>query len=505
MDLYILIHGRGVGSSILRGVQIAKYISKSFRTVKVIDWANKPVDTVLESFNSNTGTVLWVKELCFDLVNHLKHKGIYSQIYDVVDNYVIKKIHINNILDRNVVDGVIANNRQMCEDLRMTTDFVGDIISIPHHWDPRLNSLKLTNQNVLRFGYLGSIGELMREAKNLYGFNKIRDNMEVDFLDSESGWVATDTVYKKEIYYPRPDNKKFNNLVVPFNCHISIRKDGSDHFKYKTSAKVVTAAALGHNIITTKENSALDVLPSDYPFYLDNSSTKCFMEMVELVKADYNSDRTLWKRGLDMMADVKNNYNIENTVTDYINYIYELGESRPISKVFCIGLQGLAEIELNKGLKKLGYKTHFFDYKKSYSDFSENKSFTQFITSNSKISILSKFQAFSGFSLWYNYKLLDKLFPGSKFILPTCRFEADWKNRMSKLGFTNYKQNGSTKRYINELVREKHEIHVNEVREYFKNRSEDLLVVDTEYSSSWDDICKFLDKDQPIKELPSLV
>ena len=48
-------------------------------------------------------------------------------------------------------------------------------------------------------------------------------------------------------------------------------ENDTDVSKYKTTAKIATASALGHNIITTNEKSVIDILDENYPFILKDS------------------------------------------------------------------------------------------------------------------------------------------------------------------------------------------------------------------------------------------
>lgn len=107
---------------------------------------------------------------------------------------------------------------------------------------------------------------------------------------------------------------------------------------------------------------------------------------------------------------------------------------------------------------------------------------------------------------WYLlYKELDKEFPKSKFIL-TIRAEDKWLN--SCRNFFRGKRNplhniiyGVNKFIGNEeIYLTKYKEHCEEVNKYFRNRPEDLLIVNWEKGNGWKEICTFLDK--PIVKLP---
>jgi hypothetical protein len=111
---------------------------------------------------------------------------------------------------------------------------------------------------------------------------------------------------------------------------------------------------------------------------------------------------------------------------------------------------------------------------------------------------------------WYMiYKELDKLIPHSKFIL-TIRDEESWYS--------------SVKRHIGDLRSAHHEWiygrgkglpkedkqntidvfnkHNQEVIEYFKNRPNDLLIIDFTKGEKWEKLCAFLGKDIPADPFP---
>ena len=96
------------------------------------------------------------------------------------------------------------------------------------------------------------------------------------------------------------------------------------------------------------------------------------------------------------------------------------------------------------------------------------------------------------------YKLLDEQYPGSKFIL-NIRDREDWIVSRTKHTFQ-YSKQGSRNCYINALCeinnliehqqieawREDWQAHIEGVKDYFKNRSNDLLIYD-------------INKDSPVK------
>lgn len=86
--------------------------------------------------------------------------------------------------------------------------------------------------------------------------------------------------------------------------------------------KVATAAALGHNIITTWDEAVKDCLPVDYPFALkEDDSLESITEMFRLAIKDYEGDQILWEKGLSMMKEVKQKLSLHNIASEYENFL----------------------------------------------------------------------------------------------------------------------------------------------------------------------------------------
>ncbi len=106
---------------------------------------------------------------------------------------------------------------------------------------------------------------------------------------------------------------------------------------------------------------------------------------------------------------------------------------------------------------------------------------------------------------WYMiYKELDQLFPGSKFIL-TIRDEESWYTSVSKhigeLPAAHHewiygRGKGIVKEHRQNAI-EVYRRHNAEVKTYFKNRPDDLLVIDFTKGEQWEPLCRFLNKNIP--------
>ena len=260
---------------------------------------------------------IWIKNINIDIINMVNKSN--NHIYDLVDNYLYKKNEINNILNNNLINGLIVNNKFTLNHIYSTTSFFGIIDVIYHHYDPIYETAILTNQNKLIFGYMGSIPSLYHTDNFLY-YKDLINIFPIELLNTENREYYTNKI-KNNIKINSNNQLNLKKININFNCHISIRKIDSDVFKFKTTAKIATASILNHNIITTYEESVKDILTDDYPFIIKNDDFDSVKKMFELVINDYNTSKILWNKGLDIMKKVKYKLNLNNIKNDYIKMI----------------------------------------------------------------------------------------------------------------------------------------------------------------------------------------
>ena len=311
--IYFVVQNKNLGSSILRGLQISNELNSLNIKSKVINPHQLPT-------NEENAIFFWVKNINLDIIRSCAKKN--HHIYDIVDNYIYNKHRVDSAIKSGLLDRIIVNNSYMKSEIFKQHNISSDDILVIHHnWDPRIASAIKENQNNLTFGYLGSIASFVHSANFLH-YKKIAKQYNVRFYDSEIGSDVTDLLNAgKKIPRNLRNKNAMSQAKIDFNCHISIREENSPLSKYKTSAKVVTASALGHNIITTYEDAVKDILPSEYPFILTNTDLESVRKMFDLVKEDYNSNKLLWNKGLEIISDIKKESTISNIVNNYINLI----------------------------------------------------------------------------------------------------------------------------------------------------------------------------------------
>jgi len=164
------------------------------------------------------------------------------------------------------------------------------------------------------------------------------------------------------------------------------------------------------------------------------------------------------------------------------------------TKIFCIGFHKTGTKSLATALSKLGYSIT------GPNGVKDSKIDQNVYTMAHKL--VKKFDAFQDNPWPIIYKEMDKSYPGSKFIL-TLRDTNSWiKSIVSHFGRRKTPMRkwiygvGFPKGNENIYIR-KYENHNKEVRTYFKNRPNDLLILDLTKGEGWEKLCPFLGKEIP--------
>jgi hypothetical protein len=161
-------------------------------------------------------------------------------------------------------------------------------------------------------------------------------------------------------------------------------------------------------------------------------------------------------------------------------------------KAFCIGYNKTGTTSCGKAFEILGYRNLSFNRRimREY----ENRHLSRVLK------CASKFDSFDDIP-WLKEEmipLLDKNFPNSKFVYLE-RDEESWKKSLSSW---TYKITG---KYPNiEKETENYRNHRKFVLEYFKNRTNDFLILNVSDEDAFAKLAKFLGKETSIKQMPHL-
>ena len=170
-------------------------------------------------------------------------------------------------------------------------------------------------------------------------------------------------------------------------------------------------------------------------------------------------------------------------------------------KVFCIGFHKTGTTTLEVALSKLGYRvTGCFGTKDP--DIA-NK------VHDMAYAMVEDYDAFEDNPWPILYKELDKRFPGSKFIL-TRRPAENWiRSQVKDFATTEtpmrrwiYGENAGCPEGNEDIYVARYKRHNREVLEHFKDRPDDLLVIDLPADAGWDKLCAFLGHNVPNEPFP---
>jgi hypothetical protein len=199
--------------------------------------------------------------------------------------------------------------------------------------------------------------------------------------------------------------------------------------------------------------------------------------------------------------------------TVYRNYGLEAIELRPIpTRIFGIGMHKTATTSLSRALKILGFDSAH------WKDAHWAKAIWRQMNQGGKSLAVEKHYALSDLPITLLYKELDRAYPGSKFIL-TVRDEQRWlrsaRNHWDaeKNPFRHQWDDDPFTHRVHQMLYgrrdfdatvflERYRQHNTEVREYFRDRPRDLLVMDMDARAGWRELCGFLDREQPDAAYP---
>ena len=179
-------------------------------------------------------------------------------------------------------------------------------------------------------------------------------------------------------------------------------------------------------------------------------------------------------------------------------------------KVVGVGFGRTGTISLTTALNYLGIRTKHFPGPLTRGDLR---------TGRKHLEVLEEYQGVAN-GTGCPYQLIDRTYPGSKFIMTLRRDRDRWlrsKQRYADLEERNWSQFDESERASKRLLREQvygsfefdpdlwlasYEDHVQEVRRYFVGRPDDLLEMDISAGDGWDVLCPFLHVPSPTLPFP---
>ncbi len=178
------------------------------------------------------------------------------------------------------------------------------------------------------------------------------------------------------------------------------------------------------------------------------------------------------------------------------------GRQRPFDKIFNIGLNRAGTGSLTEALNILGYRAVHFkhDGRRVYDIVQDNAHSGRRLLSG----LDARFDAFSDFTAYGFFDVLDTQYPNSKFSITWRELEAWLDSRARKV-----KKNRSDPNYRYDFLTVDRDRWTRDralfrarTDDYFQARHNDLLVIDIPAGDGWQALCKFLDVPAPDAPFP---
>lgn len=189
----------------------------------------------------------------------------------------------------------------------------------------------------------------------------------------------------------------------------------------------------------------------------------------------------------------------------------------PISatRIFGIGLHRTATTSLHRALETLGFNSWHWSPVGNLAPAHAAREMWLEMVNQGRSETLERSQALSDLPIPMLYDRLDAAYPGSKFILtergeskwlraaaehfsPLNPYRAEWPPFTHRLHEILYGRQD----FEPDVFLARYRCHNAEVRDYFRDRPGDLLVMDMDDGAGWDALCRFLECPVPDKPYP---
>ncbi len=209
------------------------------------------------------GIAIFIKQSRIDHVIRARLAGMLC-VLDVHDAPCFRTRR--TLKNSRLLHGMIFKNRRQLRDF--DRPWLESAV-IWHQHDARYRPHRVP-EGVFRAGYLG-------EARSLPWFGELEG---VPCVDEAHGWFEA---------------------ALDMSCHLSVRQPGRE-WLYKPGMKVATAAACHAMLVTTADESTVEMLGADYPFFTppDRASV-----VASLARARAAMNGAAWRDAMTALARVR--------------------------------------------------------------------------------------------------------------------------------------------------------------------------------------------------------
>lgn len=279
MNILYIVSNFTAGSNIIKGVQVVEILKQNGVSIDISNELPSSIENTIIIF---VGSLSQSFNLTIEKLRKLKeHSNVL--ILDPVDSlcythlYSYQEIPLMEELNGIIFPNTFAEQVYM-EKLKCSS------ITIPHHFDIRLNTLAVEKQNEFGICYAGS---------------PYRDK----YFTNIPNWLYTN--------FEGHTDRVLEDLIR-FPIHFSHREYGTYDFFFKPGTKVATAAATNSILLTSRDKAAVDLLGENYPFYIDDDVNKT-EKLVKSLRENYKNYESI-------LSEVKPKVDLSKIYLDYIKF-----------------------------------------------------------------------------------------------------------------------------------------------------------------------------------------
>lgn len=264
-------------SFLMRGEQICAELRKL--------GYNAITATKNETVKARDSVVIWVRRTVNSRsLSQCRKNNLV--IYDPLDR--ITDLCYNRITDN--IDAVIFPSANQLIDYDEAEHLKAYYLY--HHWDSRL--IKYPHDH-FELGY--------------WGYTTSAVNVR-NVIEKQNRWTSARVgEFPTEAFFRR------------ISCHYGVR-DKKRGLGWRPTTKISTAAACGANIIITRDAMSEELLPKDYPYFVESADLKETLNMINYARVSYGRDA--WKYGLECMEKIRVKTSIKRSAYLYSKIIEDL-------------------------------------------------------------------------------------------------------------------------------------------------------------------------------------
>jgi hypothetical protein len=245
------------GACKMRGLQTSQALEK-YNNLKVPYILSS---TLLKTINDVKNYIIVFIGEPLHIVDHqileTLHENNNILVYDVIDNFCFEQTNIfcnNNFIDSyKSLDVIIHTNSYSKNKIEEYLPNIKHIV-IPHQWDIDNEDLTIPDiVNIETASYIGTLSGFQLNKDKLIGY--------VDVFDNSSNG---------------------NSQHADYNIHSSFRANNTLDYFYKPCTKLAVASCFGSILLTSREESVVDIVGESYEFYINNEDE--FIEKMDWIR-----------------------------------------------------------------------------------------------------------------------------------------------------------------------------------------------------------------------------